>query len=118
DDGHPCPLCWPWQNRVISDQPDPRPWIKGTVADARAAGLFHSQCRHVLLPYFEDVTFLAQPKPWGPEQQAAYDATQRLRALERRVRSQMAVMNHATDPALRARAKANVTRTRAAIREH
>lgn len=118
DDGHPCPLCWPWQNRVLSELPDDRPWIKGTVADARAAGLFHPNCRHVLLPYFEDVTMLAQPKPWGDEQQQAYEATQRLRALERRVRMQATQYAHATDPVVRQRLKANLQRTRAAIREH
>lgn len=119
DDGHPCPLCWPWQNRIISDQPDDRPWVRGTVADARAAGLFHPNCRHVLMPYFEDRSLLpGHPKEWGPEQQAAYDATQRLRDLERRARAQAAVLAHATDPATAVRAKANLTRTRAAIREH
>lgn len=119
DDNHPCPLCWPWQNRILSDQPDDRPWVKGTVADARAAGLFHPQCRHVLMPYFEGRSMLAaHPKEWGPEQQAAYDATQRLRGLERRARAHAAVVAHATDPVSEARAKANLTRTRAAIREH
>lgn len=42
DDGHPCPLCFPWQNRILSVEPDER--AVATIAEATAAGLFHPNC--------------------------------------------------------------------------
>ena len=46
-----CPLCEPWQGAVLS--------ISGNhptypaLADAKAAGLFHPNCAHVVMPYSE-----------------------------------------------------------------
>lgn len=42
DDGHPCPLCFPWQNRVLSVEPDPR--AVATIDAATEGGLFHPNC--------------------------------------------------------------------------
>lgn len=39
DDGHPCPLCKPWQGRVLT-RSGPSP----TIDEARTAGLFHPNC--------------------------------------------------------------------------
>ncbi|KJL37057.1 Phage minor capsid protein 2 [Microbacterium ginsengisoli] len=43
DTGHPCPLCFPWQGRVLTFAPVPFPAlpVDATIAEATAAGLFH-----------------------------------------------------------------------------
>lgn len=81
DDGHPCPLCQPWQGRVLTHA-GPSP----TIDEARAAGLFHPNCRHTLIAYLPGVSKTPAVTPWTAADQARYDATQQLRALERKVR--------------------------------
>jgi hypothetical protein len=46
DDGHPCPLCFPWEGKVLTDGhvADPEMPVDGTIGDATAAGLFHPNC--------------------------------------------------------------------------
>lgn len=84
DDGHPCPLCFPWQNVVLAIVGDGE---HPTVADATEAGLFHPNCKHHLARYLPGVTRLPAPLEWTPDMQAAYDATQNQRAIERRIRA-------------------------------
>jgi hypothetical protein len=97
--GRPCPLCAPWEGRVLSDggaaeitEPsvktgDPVTFhVDATVEEATAAGLFHPNCRHVLTPFLPGATIL-KASAWTDADEAAYKATQRLRYLERRVRA-------------------------------
>lgn len=113
DDGHPCPLCEPWQGRVLTrNGPGP------TIDDATEAGLFHPNCRHTLVAYFPGITRARPPSPWTQADQARYDATQRLRALEREVRAHKRVAAGARTPLDARRAQAQVRATQARIRAH
>lgn len=78
-----CPLCTPWERQVLS--------VTGSTAgyptmdDARAAGLWHPNCRHSVTVYQEGITKTAQQRP--PESDPErYQAKQDQRALERKVR--------------------------------
>jgi len=113
DDGHPCPLCLPWQNRVVCDQPD---GVHPTMADAIAAGLMHPNCRHVWLPVILGVTRLPAPKVWTPEDQAAYDLTQKQRRLELEIRKAKRSVEYALTPEAKADALADVRSAQARMR--
>lgn len=117
DDGHPCPLCKPWQGVVLT-----RDGARPTIAEATAAGLFHPNCRHTLVAYFPHITRLPEPTPWTPADQARYDATQQLRALEREVRAhKRAALGARTQIDARradARARAIQARIRAHVERH
>jgi hypothetical protein len=95
DDGHSCPLCFPWQGKILSVKPDPR--ADATIAEATAAGLFHPNCRHTLGPYFPAITKLPPARVWTDELAQNYKNTQRQRALEREIRSAKAQLEYATD---------------------
>ena len=75
-----CPLCGPWENRVLS--------ISGQSADypsvfnAKAAGLKHPNCRHHLDLYIEGVTTPSEVT-YDP---AGYKAEQKQRYNERAIR--------------------------------
>ncbi|MEV0617576.1 phage minor capsid protein [Nonomuraea sp. NPDC050404] len=91
-----CPLCDPWEGKVLtqSGQAGDRQeknvltgeaitvHVAGTVAQARAAGLQHPNCKHtfgVVLPG------LTKPPP-KPEAEGTYKDTQQQRYLERQIR--------------------------------
>jgi hypothetical protein len=61
DDGHPCPLCFPWQNRVITDTAD---GTHPTIADATAAGLFHPNCFPGFVPVSAPTGVVAADSRW------------------------------------------------------
>lgn len=133
-DGHPCPLCRPWEGSVLShgrvgtvvdsNAATGAPvafTVKATVDQARAAGLWHPNCRHVLLPYMPGVTKATPARPWSRTDQDAYDATQRLRDLERRVRDAKRQADLAAalgDEQQHRQAKARLRRYQAQIRDH
>lgn len=112
-DGHPCPLCKPWQGRVLTlNGPSP------TIEEARTAGLWHPNCRHVLVAYFPGISKFAAPSPWTAADQARYDATQKLRAMERDVRAQKRVAAAALTELDRRRAERYARLVQARIRQH
>lgn len=96
-----CPLCAPWEGEVlaINGQSGPHTLrlqhavnngqpvavhVAGSLPEARAAGLFHCNCRHSLSLYLPGVTSrpASPPHPGG----ATYEDTQQQRYLERQVR--------------------------------
>jgi hypothetical protein len=95
-----CPLCRPWEGKVLSlDGTGPQTLhlqhatddtttvtvhTAGSLAEARAAGLLHPNCRHSVSAYLPGLTSRpeAPPHPGG----ATYDDTQQQRYLERQVR--------------------------------
>jgi hypothetical protein len=103
EDGHPCPLCEPWQGQVLSVEPDSR--ADATIADATAAGLFHPRCRHTLVGYFPGVTVLPEPHVWDADDEAAYRESQLQRSLERDIRSAKRELAAAFTPDMRSRAQ-------------
>lgn len=110
---HPCPICGPWERRVLSvSGSDPgRP----SVAQARAAGLWHPNCRHTLFawePGFE----------WPPHSvknlRGSYVAEQRQRHLERMVRQWKRREVAALDDLAAAKARRHTRAWQAELRNH
>lgn len=119
DTGHPCPLCFPWQHRVLTDGfvDDPQVHVDATIAEAVAAGLFHPNCRHTLIPVIPGITVLPEPQVWTPEMEAGYRATQKQRRLELAVRKAKREADYAIDPLVQREALADVRRAQARVRE-
>lgn len=112
-DGHPCPLCKPWQGRVLTvNGPSP------TIAEAKLAGLFHPNCKHTLVAYFPGISKFAPPSPWNAADQVRYDATQKLRAMEREVRAHKRVAAAALTELDRRRAERYARVVQGRIRQH
>lgn len=123
-----CEMCRPWEHRVLSlgaltagphrlATPTGRRvtvLVAGTVDEARAAGLFHPNCRHALARYIVGRTRLARVVP-NP---AAYAARQQQRYLERQVRHWREREAAALDPATRAAAARKVTAWEGTLVEH
>ncbi|MEU8195242.1 phage minor capsid protein [Microbispora amethystogenes] len=91
-----CPICKPWEGKILSNggQVGKRAErslatgnevtvnVAGTVAEARAAGLQHPNCRHNLMAYLPGLT---KPPP-KPPTDTTYEDTQKQRYLERQIR--------------------------------
>lgn len=111
DSPRECDLCRPWEGKVLSigglqhlgvD-------VAGTVGQARAAGLMHSNCTHRLQTYFPGVSTKLEPVD-DPE---GYAAKQRQRAIERHVREWKRREAVAVTPEAKATAKAKLKQWRA-----
>ncbi|MBD5787116.1 capsid protein [Cellulosimicrobium terreum] len=92
-----CPLCRPWEGKVLSiggglvgtvevpSAVSDRPVsvrVAGTVAQARAAGFQHPNCRHSLSAYLPGATRVQA----ATSERAGYEDQQRQRAIERGIR--------------------------------
>ncbi|MEW1638645.1 phage minor capsid protein [Streptomyces sp. NPDC093801] len=136
-----CPLCAPWEGEVLAltGPPGPRTvrtehavqptglrgllapprtvavHIAGSLPEARAAGLFHPNCRHSLSLYLPGVT--TRP-PQHATPGTTYEDTQRQRAIERHIRRWKRAEAAAMDDAARTRARAKVRAWQTAAREH
>ena len=118
----PCPKCRPWEGKVLSMTGDIRAGmaasatdargnlhmveVAGTLAEARAAGLLHPNCRHSLLPFTDGAAMMplagensSGRVPAGTPQQ--YRDEQTLRAHERRVRAARRLLAAAATPQAR-----------------
>ncbi len=118
-----CPLCQPFEGKLLSlsgtalgtepEDGDGAPAaVVGTLDSARAAGFQHPNCRHRLYPFIPGQTRLRPAE----DDRANYVASQRQRALERRLRKAQTRAQALTraDPrsavAAAARAQANTVR--------
>lgn len=138
-----CPLCRPWEGEVLAIngasgphtlrlphaiQPTGRSLldrlrgpetvavhVAGSLPEARAAGLFHCNCRHSLSVYLPGVTVRPEspPHPQG----ATYEDTQQQRYLERQVRRWKRAAAAALDDQARTAANKRVRAYQARIRE-
>lgn len=111
-----CRHCLPWLGRTLSLTGATRG--HPTLDDAKASGFRHPNCRCFWTPLgagvMADVT-----NPVPIDQAAAiYEASQRQRALERRVREAGRRMSAAITPAARARARRDLTAASAASEVH
>jgi len=61
-----CAICRPWENEVLSLTGRTRGYT--TLDKAKEAGLFHSNCRHSISPYFEGLASVS--KFWDVESQS------------------------------------------------
>lgn len=95
-----CPLCRPWEGKILTltgtgartlevphatDDGTVRVEVAGSLADARAAGLFHPQCRHSISAYLPGLTS-ALPTAGKTEDPDGNAARVELRSLERQAR--------------------------------
>lgn len=133
-----CPLCRPWEGEtlVINGQSGPHTirtdhtiqpeglltptrtvavHVAGSLVEARAAGLFHCNCRHSLSAYLPGVT--TRP-PHHATPGTTYEDTQRQREIERSIRRWKRRQAAAVDEQARRAAGARVRAWQAAMREH
>ncbi|MGW4602733.1 phage minor capsid protein [Streptomyces sp. NPDC004532] len=127
-----CERCRPWEGEVLAINGAAGPHtlrlphtterrtsvpvhVAGSLVEARAAGLFHPNCRHSLSLYLPGVTTRPQspPHPHG----ATYEDTQQQRYLERQVRKWKRTAAVAMDDAARRTANRRVRDYQARIRE-
>jgi len=100
DDGHPCPLCLPWQNEVLTVG-IPDEVAAHTVEEATLAGLFHPNCRHTIVAFTPGVSKIPAPHVWGADDERRYVESQRQRALERAIRAAKRELDGAFTPDMR-----------------
>jgi len=125
-----CARCRPWEGKILTrtgggsfenaaesalgDGSVVRFQVAGSVADAKAGGLFHPQCRHRIVAYMPGLT----QTPTNTEDPEGDKARQKLRALERKTRREKIKENAALTPEGKKAAKARVTESQKSIREH
>jgi hypothetical protein len=83
DNPRECPICAPWEGKILALAAPPRRPATATLEEAQEAGLHHPNCRHGLRPWAPGVRIAMARKPEGPE---GYEAEQQQRYLERGVR--------------------------------
>lgn len=119
-----CPKCEPWQGKILVDDV----FSSGTAAEAAElgvpllstamkAGLLHPNCRHTLATYFPDITIL----PKVPDKDKAlktYEAEQKQRALERKIRKAKRKVAGACDNDNIRKAQTELRDLQRQIREH
>lgn len=116
DDGHPCPLCAPWQGVVLTAG-IPDEIAQHTVEEATAAGLFHPRCRHVLTAFIPGATVVPPPHVWDADDQRKYDESQQQRALERQIRAAKRQLDAAFTPEMKTAAAQKVRQAQANMRD-
>lgn len=125
-----CKFCAPWIGAVVSLDGTPagsyrlqhatedrfvQVTVKGSIDDARRAGWDHPNCRCTCVGYMPGLSLPQGETTYDPEAEADRD---RLRALERRVRSWKRREAAALDDIEGARARRKVREAQAAIRQH
>jgi hypothetical protein len=110
---HPCPICLPWEHKVLS--------VTGTDPDhpalsvAQEAGLFHRNCRHTLFAW-------APGFQWPPNivkhLRGTYEQEQRQRQIEANIRRWKRREAAALDDLAAARSRKKIREWQAAMREH
>lgn len=120
--GRPCPLCAPWEGKVLADsgpgtveEAGHTVEVAATIEEATAAGLFHPNCKHTLTAYLPGYTVL-KPNQWTAVDEAKYQDTQKLRALERAVRMAKQVQAAAISDTGRQQAARQVRAAQANVR--
>jgi hypothetical protein len=123
-----CPLCRPWERKVLSisgrvgaiiepSELTGNPVVvnvAGSLEEARAAGFQHPNCRHSISAYLPGVTIKGTPG----QNAVAYEAGQRQREIERKIREWKRRQAVALDDAAARRAGQKVRDWQAALREH
>ena len=95
------PLCYPWQNKVISSTNNARTvkdldgneihvYAQSETSYGEAAGLFGINCKHYPSPFIPgvSVTYDQSNIPSEKENEKVYEQTQQQRALERKLREE------------------------------
>lgn len=130
DSPRECPKCRPWERKVLSISGRHRGRIRvehatrdgeyvevnvaGSLAEARSRGLHHPNCTHSLSAYRPGITKVGNARS-DPE---GYEAKQRQRELERRIRDAKLRAEAAITPEARRAANARVRALQRELREH
>lgn len=122
DHADECPLCQPWERKVLSltgamaNHPD----CDGTIGEAQMAGLFHPNCGHSITVYVPGLTDRSGSKDMseaGQERDTiGYQNRQQQRYMERQVRRWKRRQASALTPEEERAAKAHVDQWQAKIR--
>lgn len=143
DSGGSCPLCEPWEGKILSSSgdvaggifpdvtggDDTQVDVAGSLDDATAAGLFHPNCTHTADAYLPGATDAADDAGAAPTDTELTDAQssdgsqeyqdlQRQRTIERTIRSWKRRQALALDDTNAARASAKVSQWQAVMRQH
>lgn len=111
-----CPKCAPWVGKVLSiSGGDPQ---HASVAEARAAGLWHPNCAHEAEQWFPGYQYKPVPFTIRRTREVLYEAAQRERAIERTLRQWRQREAAALDDVARARAARKVKQWAAELRKH
>ncbi|MFG2780817.1 phage minor capsid protein [Streptomyces prunicolor] len=127
-----CPRCEPWEGKILrltgpsgpdtvevehatEDDRMVRVRVAGSLPEARAAGLFHPNCRHSQSAYLPGLTRPAGPK--ADRTRATYEQSQQQRYFERQVRAWKRRAAGSIDDADRTKANAKVRAYQGRIRE-
>ena len=111
---HTCPICHAWQGKILSLAPDAR--ADATVDEARAAGLWHPNCSHILSTW-RDGDKRPTVTEWSEQDEKLWTSSQQQRNLESRIRAQKRVLVNAEDAQMRAVARAKIRRYQAQLRQ-
>jgi hypothetical protein len=111
---HTCPICHAWQGKILSLTPDDR--ADATVDEARAAGLWHPNCSHILSTW-RDGDKRPTVTEWSEQDEKLWTSSQQQRNLESRIRAQKRVLVNAEDTQMRAVARAKIRRYQAQLRQ-
>lgn len=93
------PLCYPWQNKVISstdnarvvtdlDGNEVRVYAQSETTYGQAAGLFGVNCKHYPTPFIPGVSVIRGEVQSEEENEKSYAESQQQRALERKLREE------------------------------
>jgi hypothetical protein len=110
---HPCPVCKPWEHKVLSITGDSAD--HPSMAHARAAGLFHPRCHHTIVAWYPGFVWPPHSIEHKP---GTYDQVQRQRAIERHIREWKRREAAALDDVTRLNAKRKRRGWEAALRQH
>lgn len=115
-----CPFCEPWQNAILIDddagevEPD---GVHKLLSEARRAGLFHVNCRHLKHIYIPGRTVPNNPPNYDPKKVAVnYELEQIQRRLEREIRNKKRVLEMSLTDEERAKAEASIRDKQAQLR--
>jgi Phage minor capsid protein 2 len=130
DSPRECPLCRPWEGKILRIGPGPTGRLEvesmvaagtvtmdvaGTLDEARADGLFHPNCTHSARAYLPGATRVGTRPAADPEGNRAQD---RQRAIERQIRRWKEREDVAIDPAAAKQARTKVKAWQGAMRDH
>jgi len=112
--GNCCPLCAPYEGERLAIDSANNPLNLPTLDDARANGLFHPNCKHMMTAWIPGTSPPVLKKEYNPE---AYKDTQLQRYNERQIRKYKGRENVALTDTAKADAKAKVRKYQARQRE-
>lgn len=112
--GTTCPICAQWQGKVLSISGKTQGY--SSLDSAKAAGLFHPNCKHTITAYFPEIDDYKPPVTRNnPEK---YEATQEQRYNERQIRKWKRVEAVAMTPEAKAKAANMVKKWQGIQRAH